>query len=100
MDLARQETTPRTETLADTLVRHIQASGAPVYSKPRRQAAFSVLKSSDIPSVLVEVGFMSDERDLKNLRDPVWRAMMVEALTDAILDWRTQDEALRPLVRQ
>ena len=100
MDLARQETAPRTELLADTLVRHIKASGAPVYSKPRRRAAFSVLKSADIPSVLVEVGFISDPRDLKNLRDPIWRAMMVEALSDAILDWRAQDIALRPLVRQ
>ena len=100
MDLARQETTPRTDLLADTLVRHIKASGAPVYSKPRRRAAFSVLKSADIPSVLVEVGFISDPRDLKNLRDPIWRAMMVEAIADAILEWRTQDEALRPLMRQ
>lgn len=100
MDLARQETAPRTDVLADTLVRHIKASGAPVYSKPRRRAAFSVLKSPDIPSVLVELGFISDPRDLKNLRDPVWRAMMIEALRDAILDWKAQDEALQPLVRQ
>ncbi len=100
MDLARQETRPRTDVLADTLVRHIKASGAPVYSKPRRRAAFSVLKSADIPSVLVEVGFISDERDLKNLRDPVWRAMMVEAMTDAILEWRTEDAALRALARK
>ena len=99
MDLARQETRPRTDALADTLVKHIKASGAPVYSKPRRRAAFSVLKSADIPSVLVEVGFISDARDLKNLRDPVWRAMMVEAIADAVVDWRAQDEALRPLVR-
>lgn len=100
MDLARQETTPRTDALADTLVRHIKASGAPVYSKPRRRAAFSVLKSADIPSVLVEVGFISDARDLKNLRDPVWRAMMVEAIADAVVDWRREDQALRPLVRK
>lgn len=100
MELARQETAPRTDMLADVLVRHIKASGAPVYSKPRRRAAFSVLKSPDIPSVLIEVGFISDPRDLKNLRDPIWRAMMVEAIAEALIDWRNKDEAVRPLARQ
>lgn len=100
VDLAQQETEPRTDALADALVTHIKASGARLYGKPRRQAAFAVLKSPSIPSVLVEVGFLSDARDLKNLRDPVWRAMMVEALADAILDWREDDAALRPLARK
>ena len=59
-----------------------------------------MLKSADIPSVLVEVGFLSDTRDLKNLRDPVWRATIVEVLADAILDWHAQDLATRALVRQ
>ena len=68
--------------------------------RPRRKAAFSVLKSADIPSVLVEIGFLSDARDLANLRDPVWRAVMVEALAAGILRWRDEDLATRPLVRQ
>ena len=67
---------------------------------PLRRAGFSVLKSADIPSVLVEVGFLSNKRDLNNLRDPVWRSVMVNAMADAILAWRDQDAALAPLVRQ
>ena len=69
-------------------------------SRPLRRAGFSVLKSADIPSVLVEVGFLSSDRDLTNLRDPVWRAVMVNGMADAILQWRDEDAARAPLIRQ
>jgi N-acetylmuramoyl-L-alanine amidase len=100
MDLARNETRPRTDTLATALIAEMSDSGGPMNTRPRREAAFSVLKSADIPSVLVEVGFLSDKRDLANLRDPVWRAVMVEALAAGILRWRDIDLATRPLMRQ
>ncbi|WP_420012082.1 N-acetylmuramoyl-L-alanine amidase [Tateyamaria sp.] len=100
MDLARVETRPRTDTLATALIDAMAAQGGPMNKRPRREAGFSVLKSADIPSVLVEVGFLSDARDLANLRDPVWRAVMVEALAAGILAWRDADLAVQPLVRQ
>lgn len=100
MDLARMETQPRSDMLAKALIAEMDAAGGPMNRRPRREAAFSVLKSADIPSVLVEIGFLSDDRDLANLRDPVWRAVMVEALAAGILRWRDADLATRPLVRQ
>jgi N-acetylmuramoyl-L-alanine amidase len=75
-------------------------AGGPMNRRPKREAGFSVLKSADIPSVLIEVGFLSSERDLANLRDPVWRAVMVEGMAQAILDWRDADAARNPLIRQ
>jgi N-acetylmuramoyl-L-alanine amidase len=59
-----------------------------------------VLKAPDIPSVLVELGYLSNPRDLENLRDPLWRARMTEALRDALIAWREQDMARSGLVRQ
>ncbi|WP_299692342.1 N-acetylmuramoyl-L-alanine amidase [uncultured Tateyamaria sp.] len=100
MEIARTETMPRTDTLATALINAMRAAGGPMNKRPRREAGFSVLKSADIPSVLVEVGFLSDARDLANLRDPVWRAVMVEALAGGILAWRDTDAATRPLIRQ
>ncbi|MEM6371337.1 MAG: N-acetylmuramoyl-L-alanine amidase [Pseudomonadota bacterium] len=100
MDLARTETMPRTDDLATALIDAMREAGGPMNKRPRREASFSVLKSADIPSVLVEVGFLSDKRDLANLRDPVWRAVMVEALATGILAWRDTDLARQPLVRQ
>ena len=100
MEIARTETMPRTDTLATALIDAMREAGGPMNKRPRREAGFSVLKSADIPSVLVEVGFLSDARDLANLRDPVWRAVMVEALANGILAWRDTDAATRPLIRQ
>ena len=100
LDLARQETEPRSAALADALVAGMQTAGGPMNRRPLRRAGFSVLKSADIPSALVEVGFLSSERDFKNLRDPVWRSVMVNAIAEAILAWRDRDAARAPLVRQ
>ena len=100
IDLARQETSPRSEALASVFIEMIEAAGAPLNKRRQRQAGFSVLKSADMPSVLIEVGFLSNPRDRANLRDPVWRDLMISALVDAILAWRADDLATRPLVRQ
>lgn len=100
LDLARQETEPRSRALAEALAEGMAEAGGPMNRRPLRKAGFSVLKSADIPSVLVEVGFLSSKRDLANLRDPVWRAVMVDAIADAIMGWRDADAAIKPLVRQ
>ena len=100
LDLARQETEPRSLALAKVLAEGMAQAGGPMNRRPLRKAGFSVLKSADIPSVLVEVGFLSSDRDLKNLRDPVWRNTMVNGMAQAILTWRDNDAARAPLVRQ
>ena len=99
LDLARQETEPRSTELAEVLVEGMATAGGPMNRRPLRHAGFSVLKSADIPSVLVEVGFLSSDRDFKNLRDPVWREGMIDGLADAILVWRDKDAERKPLVR-
>ncbi len=100
MDLARQETAPRSEQAAAALIEAMQAAGGPMNSHPARQAGFSVLTSADVPSILIEVGFLSSKRDLTNLRDPVWRAGIAAAMAEGILAWRSSDLAQRPLVRK
>lgn len=100
LDLARQETQPRSKALAVAIVKALQTHAGPVNRKPLRSAGFSVLKSADIPSVLIEVGFMSSERDLANLIDPEWRQRTISALLKGLIDWRIQDEAQQSLVRQ
>ena len=70
MDLARQETQPRAERLAQAIRLGIAEQDLPLHSRPLREAGFSVLKAPDIPSVLVELGFLSSARDRENLIDP------------------------------
>ena len=100
LDLARQETRPRSKALARTVVAALQNQGGPVNRKPLRSAGFSVLKSADIPSILIEVGFLSSQRDLKNLLDPKWRNQIARAILAGLIEWRIQDDAQRALVRQ
>lgn len=100
LDLARQETRPRTRSLAEALVDGMANTGGPMNSRPLRHAAFSVLKSADIPSVLIEIGFLSSPRDLRNLQDPDWRAGMARGIVAGLAAWREDDLARRALIRQ
>ena len=68
--------------------------------RPLRHSGFSVLKAADIPSVLIEIGFMSSPRDLNNLLNPEWRAGIAVGIRNGLMAWRTNDLASRPLVRQ
>ncbi|MEP4194994.1 MAG: N-acetylmuramoyl-L-alanine amidase [Aliishimia sp.] len=100
LDLARRETEPRSQALAEAVISGMDQVGGPMNRKPWREAGFSVLKSADIPSVLVEIGFLSSERDRKNLADPVWRSVIAAGIADSILAWRDADAARATLVRQ
>ena len=48
------------------------------------QAGFAVLKAPDIPSILVETAFISNPEEEDKLRDPAYRAKLVDALTGGI----------------
>lgn len=100
LDLARQETQPRADRLATSLVEAMASAGGPMNNRPLRSGGFSVLKAADIASVLIEVGFMSSPRDLDNLRNPEWRARMADAIRDGLQIWAVEDAALSDLVRQ
>ncbi|WP_243612437.1 N-acetylmuramoyl-L-alanine amidase [Shimia aestuarii] len=100
LDLARLETQPRTELFARMLVKQIEESTGSTNKKPLRHAGFSVLKAADVPSVLLEVGFLSSEEDLARLTDPNWRALMAGGIRDALQLWVQEDEEMRALLRQ
>lgn len=100
MDLARAETAPRATRLAETLVQTLKAGGLRVNKKPLRQAAISVLKSPDIPSVLLEVGFLSDADDRAALQDPAVQADLARAVAAALQNWALDDAARADLLRK
>ncbi len=100
LDLARQETEPRSLALAKLLAEGMAVAGGPMNRRPLRKAGFSILKSADIPSVLVEIGFLSSDRDLANLGDPIWRRGMADGMAKAVLTWRDGDATRKALVRQ
>lgn len=100
MELARMETAPRGERLADEMVTGLREHLGKLYKKPRLRAGFSVLKAPDIPSVLVELGFISNPKDLANLQDPAWREKAQLGIVQALRVWAVQDAAEARLLRQ
>ncbi|MEP2534039.1 N-acetylmuramoyl-L-alanine amidase [Shimia sp.] len=100
LDLARMETQPRTEQLAREMVGALRESTGSLNRKAHREAAFSVLKAADVPSILIELGFMSSQKDLANLQDAGWRASMAAGIRDGLQAWVIADKAARALVRQ
>ncbi len=97
MDMARTSTAPRTDRLADALAVSIKEGGIKMHRHPRQFAGFSVLKSPDIPSILVELGFLSSDRDIKRLVDKAWRHKMATAMRDGLVAWMDEDRALQSL---
>jgi N-acetylmuramoyl-L-alanine amidase len=49
-----------------------------------KSAGFKVLTAPDVPSVLVELGYMSTKDDLKKLTSPDWQARNAGALAKAV----------------
>lgn len=100
MSVAWQDTAPRARGLADALVEGVGDAGLRLHRRPIQSGAFTVLRAVDMPSALIELGFMSSPRDLQNLRDPDWTLRMAEALADALELWQERDTAMQELRRR
>ena len=83
IDLAQRETNNRSVVLARSIVGELAANGR-LHTKQLRSAGFRVLKAPDVPSVLVELGFLSNEDDEKQLTSDTWRDRMAVSITAAI----------------
>ena len=81
--LVRRETRIGSVRMARDLVGSLDQD-VPMLTHPERHAGFVVLKSADIPSVLVEMGFMSNPRDEAELRKPAHRKLVAGAMKRAV----------------
>ena len=93
IEMAFTETMPRSEALANVMIEELLHELGSVNTKPLRKAGFTVLKSPDIPSILIEAGFLSTQSDLENLIDPLWREKFVTGVQKAVQNWVNSDAA-------
>jgi len=100
MALARTETQPRTEALAQALIDGLRRAGVRMHRREWERARFSVLKAPDIPSALLEVGFMSSPGELEKLQSEEWRQMAARGITEALTAWVAAEAARSQLLRQ
>lgn len=81
--LVKLETKRESVAMAQNIVRSFQPRVG-LLSNPRRYAAFVVLKSVSIPSILVEMGFMSNRNDEAALRTASYRSLVASSMRQAI----------------
>jgi len=83
IDLAQRETRTFSNRFARLLMGEMKTT-VRMHKRPLKSAGFRVLKAPDVPSVLVELGYVSNKSDLEHLVSESWRSKTVGAMAQAI----------------
>lgn len=83
IDLARRETRTFSNRFARLLMNDMKTA-VHLHKRPLKSAGFRVLKAPDVPSVLVELGYVSNKGDMGNLMSDSWRVRAADAMARAV----------------
>ncbi|PSJ64081.1 N-acetylmuramoyl-L-alanine amidase [Pseudaminobacter soli (ex Li et al. 2025)] len=83
VDLIRRETHGFSMKFAQSVVGEL-SNTVGLINNPHRFAGFRVLKAPDVPSVLIELGYLSNPEDEEQLRDPDWRGKAADSISKAV----------------
>jgi N-acetylmuramoyl-L-alanine amidase len=83
IDLVQRETRTFSNRFARVLMGEMKST-ARMHKHPLKSAGFRVLKAPDVPSVLVELGYVSNKSDMENLLSDGWRSKIVGSMAHAI----------------
>jgi N-acetylmuramoyl-L-alanine amidase len=83
-DFLMNDTMNQSKFFANTLVSKLKKNGIYTLENPHRYAGFAVLKAPDIPSVLIEAGFMSNTKEANLLNQKSHRAKIASAIVKGI----------------
>ena len=86
IDLSQRESKNQSVKFANIVVDHARGA-TQLLERTHRFAGFRVLKAPDVPSVLVELGFLTNRKDEKQLRSAAWRRKIAARLTAAVDDY-------------
>lgn len=84
LDLSQRETNNTSIEIADRMVDGFRQNGVQSLNRPHRQAGFAVLKAPDVPSVLIELGFLSNKEDEAMLLNAEGRKPIISAIISAV----------------
>lgn len=87
IDLTRRETQAFSVSLARSVVTSFEGQ-IKLINNPHRHAGFRVLQAPDVPSVLLELGFLSNKEDETLLLDPEWRKKVSGLIAGAVRRYR------------
>ncbi|MGZ8368331.1 MAG: N-acetylmuramoyl-L-alanine amidase [Rhodoplanes sp.] len=83
IDLAQRETKNYSAQFARVLVGELKAT-ARLHKHPLKSAGFKVLTAPDVPSVLIELGYVSSREDIKQLTSNDWRSQVSDKIVQAV----------------
>ncbi|WP_051149113.1 N-acetylmuramoyl-L-alanine amidase family protein [Bartonella birtlesii] len=84
LDLTRRETHAFSVNFADSVVSNLSKNNINLINNPHRYADFQVLRAPDVPSVLIEIGYLSNKEDEELLNNPQWRKKMALSIAHSI----------------
>lgn len=93
ISLAQRETKNNSATLADFLVTNLD-DRVRMVPNAHRFAGFAVLKAPDIPSVLIEIGFLSNAQEEKELRSKPYRDKVIDGITVGVESYFRRKSAM------
>jgi N-acetylmuramoyl-L-alanine amidase len=88
LDLTRRETQAFSINLAQSVVNTFK-NEVMLINNPHRHAGFRVLTAPDVPSILLELGFMSNKDDEQLLIDPAWQKKVAGLVAKAVEQYRS-----------
>jgi N-acetylmuramoyl-L-alanine amidase len=83
IELSQRETMNRSVHFAEILMPELSKQTT-LLRNTHRYAGFQVLKAPDVPSVLLELGYMSNRQDEKNLKSAKWRGKVARSISAAV----------------
>ncbi len=94
IDLTRRETQNFGVVFARNLVKELGKTDH-MFKAPHKEASFRVLEAPDIPSVLIELGYLTNPIDAKHVVEPSWQKKTAELMVKAIDDYFQARDARR-----
>jgi N-acetylmuramoyl-L-alanine amidase len=95
IDLVQRETKNYAVFFARTLVDKLK-SNTGVVKNPHRSAGFKVLRAHDVPSVLLELGYLTNSDDEKHLTDSEWQQRIARSVAEAVSSYFGENHARAP----
>ncbi|MEI9931994.1 MAG: N-acetylmuramoyl-L-alanine amidase [Rhizomicrobium sp.] len=98
IDLEQRDTMNKSSRFAELVVNALSRVTDILPRQPHRSAAFVVLKAPDVPSILIELGYLSNMSDAEQMNTARWRNDVAEAIATAVGRHFAIGEASAPTV--
>ena len=95
LDFEQRATMEQSHVFAESLVDTFEKRGITLLRNPHRFAGFAVLKSPAVPSVLVEMGYLSNRADERLLRSKSHQQKIAAAIAETVKTYLSEQERLR-----